>query len=1309
MLRIQNLEVNSNIYINKIIGKNNSTIENISSISACNLYEYDKNMNPIKLEDKYAKIEHLHNKEDVGLSNVDNKSSETIRNEITKENIINALEYTPLDSQLKGNKGGVAELDENGKVLSSQLPSYVDDVVEGYLQNNNFYVNDNIITPESGKIYIDINTNKSYRWSGTKFIPIMDSIILGETSSTAYRGDRGKIAYEHSQLLHAPNNAQKNVQSDWNVTDTNSDSYINNKPNLIINGEGKVTVDYAEYSWDSNKLNGKTPDKYVTNRVYHSASDLNNPSFDKAYITITTDTSVIPNEDDGVYNYWHIINFPYENGYCSQLAIPFGTNKMYIRTASNNTWNNWIKVSDNGNADTVDNKHANDFIFRKPITINSIDEIQTNENGIYLVPYTLKQDFMPYSDYPWIIFAMGDTYYNINLLAFNNWGIRDVFVNRLVNNEEGIHLAGDWEKINDGGNAYTLNGKSVDDLQNYNNLTNRPTSMKNPNALTISFNGTSQGSYDGSSTKSINITPSSIGAATAIQGTKADNALPASSYTASDILTKLTTVDGTGSGLDADTLDGKHASELQNYNNLTNKPTSLPANGGNATTANALVTARQIALTGDVTGSVSFNGASNVSLSTTLKNSGVSAGNYGTYLNGICWISNNTSINSSTATMTWTAKQANTLYFSYMCNSEGNYDKFTIKVGDTIIVNAISGFYKGGFFEKSLSAGDVVTFTYVKDGSNNYYGDFAGIGSVYYGKAAVNTKNLSSYFTVTNGTYTFVPKIVFSTEDFSVDTQGRLTKVNKHMPLVYSFEEFIKYMGNFAISGDNLYYDWNTMTQNGMYLMSNGTGYPSGYNSDTYNLGFLIVSGDGTYVNQLCILSHSDTAISKILSRSTLDGGNTWSDWYETNNASNISSGTLNSDRLPTVPVSKGGTGKTTLTSGYALIGNGTSSVNLRNISTTSGGTSGSTDLITSGAVYSGLSTKLSTTGGTVSGALTINGVVEINSELNLNGTLYVEDVTASIGFYGNGNGLTNVNASYLKAPSPGGYNTNIYGNFVHNRTGNSSDCFNICDSNSNNKISMYFETGNLTATGTITANGFSGNATSATKLQTTRALTIGNTGKTFDGTSNVSWTLNEIGAAPYKRNPVNDYNNAYTPGIYMMDSVDTNSPNGNSYNGLIVLKSDESSNASYTEQIAFKEGSTNVYVRASSGSSWLNWQKILTTPDLSDHISSFANDTATGSKYCQINFNNAILKLMYGKILIGSGSYSSTIAFPTAFAGVPMVFISEQFTGNISPEGNTYIRSVTANNFVVQPRTTDSMYNIDEVNYYLNWFAIGL
>ena len=102
-----------------------------------------------------------------------------------------------------GSPHGLAELDESGHVPSAQLPSYVDDVVEGYYHEGAFYTDlghQSQITPESGKIYVDVESNITYRWSGTVYVAIGSDLALGETSSTAYRGDRGKTAYDHSQV-----------------------------------------------------------------------------------------------------------------------------------------------------------------------------------------------------------------------------------------------------------------------------------------------------------------------------------------------------------------------------------------------------------------------------------------------------------------------------------------------------------------------------------------------------------------------------------------------------------------------------------------------------------------------------------------------------------------------------------------------------------------------------------------------------------------------------------------------------------------------------------------------------------------------------------------------------------------------------------------------------------------------------------------------------------------------------------------------------------------------------------------------------
>lgn len=100
-----------------------------------------------------------------------------------------------------GAANGVATLDANGKVPSGQLPSYVDDVLE-YATKAGFPA-----TGESGKIYVDLSTNLTWRWSGSTYVEISPSLALGETNTTAYRGDRGKTAYDHSQSAHAPANA----------------------------------------------------------------------------------------------------------------------------------------------------------------------------------------------------------------------------------------------------------------------------------------------------------------------------------------------------------------------------------------------------------------------------------------------------------------------------------------------------------------------------------------------------------------------------------------------------------------------------------------------------------------------------------------------------------------------------------------------------------------------------------------------------------------------------------------------------------------------------------------------------------------------------------------------------------------------------------------------------------------------------------------------------------------------------------------------------------------------------------------------
>lgn len=145
-------------------------------------------------------------KASVGLGNVDNTSDASKPVSTAQSTAISSAKsgaiqesksYT--DTQLteylktntflntyKGKASGVAELDSSGKVPTSQLPSYVDDVLE-YTNLAGFPT-----TGEAGKIYVDKQTNKTYRWSGSGYTEISASLALGETSSTAYAGDKGK-------------------------------------------------------------------------------------------------------------------------------------------------------------------------------------------------------------------------------------------------------------------------------------------------------------------------------------------------------------------------------------------------------------------------------------------------------------------------------------------------------------------------------------------------------------------------------------------------------------------------------------------------------------------------------------------------------------------------------------------------------------------------------------------------------------------------------------------------------------------------------------------------------------------------------------------------------------------------------------------------------------------------------------------------------------------------------------------------------------------------------------------------------------
>lgn len=116
----------------------------------------------------------------------------------------------------KGAPNGLASLNESGIIPSAQLPSYVDDVIEVDTFSNLPG------TGESGKIYIVQDTNLTYRWSGTGYVEISKSLALGETSSTAYPGDKGKATTD--KLNRIPD---KLITDTVNVNQSTTEAVLN--------------------------------------------------------------------------------------------------------------------------------------------------------------------------------------------------------------------------------------------------------------------------------------------------------------------------------------------------------------------------------------------------------------------------------------------------------------------------------------------------------------------------------------------------------------------------------------------------------------------------------------------------------------------------------------------------------------------------------------------------------------------------------------------------------------------------------------------------------------------------------------------------------------------------------------------------------------------------------------------------------------------------------------------------------------------------------------------------------------------------
>lgn len=153
---------------------------------------------------------------------------------------------------LKGQPNGLAELDGNGKVPASQLPSYVDDVMDAYatytvsptgvLQDIQLYADAEHETPivgERDKIYVNVTPGEvsyQFRWSGSQWVHIdSNAIIIGDITGTAYDGGKGKA------MENVVNSMPDNLLSTFQLDQTDVNNII-----ISLTGVEKSDGRYVE-------------------------------------------------------------------------------------------------------------------------------------------------------------------------------------------------------------------------------------------------------------------------------------------------------------------------------------------------------------------------------------------------------------------------------------------------------------------------------------------------------------------------------------------------------------------------------------------------------------------------------------------------------------------------------------------------------------------------------------------------------------------------------------------------------------------------------------------------------------------------------------------------------------------------------------------------------------------------------------------------------------------------------------------------------------------------------------------------------
>lgn len=204
-------------------------------------------------------------------------------------------DYIP--SSEKGSANGVAQLGSDGLVPASQLPSYVDDVIEIYLSEGVAYKEESHTTqvsPETGKIYVNMHDSNTYRWSGSAYVEISKSLALGETSSTAYAGDKGKA------LADKLNTVEEGANNYTHPDTHESDMVMYSNDTPTVNALGGIAAGTTFDNMSVEQVLNKLLYPYIAPLISAKASP-NGGTYEKgASVSVSTVTATVTKKSDAI-------------------------------------------------------------------------------------------------------------------------------------------------------------------------------------------------------------------------------------------------------------------------------------------------------------------------------------------------------------------------------------------------------------------------------------------------------------------------------------------------------------------------------------------------------------------------------------------------------------------------------------------------------------------------------------------------------------------------------------------------------------------------------------------------------------------------------------------------------------------------------------------------------------------------------------------------------------------------------------------------------------------------------------------------